>query len=532
MKIDFLFSPECPNDEPAWALVQDVAARLAPEADVNRVEITALEHAQDRGFHGSPSVQIDGRDLEGPGREPSLSCRLYGDGTGVPPQWLIEAAILRALSPSGVLFLCVANSARSQLAEGIARSLAPASVRVHSAGSRPASIHPDAVKVLRAMGLDPSGQHAKGIDAVDPAEVDTVITLCSDEVCPAYLGHARRVHWSLPDPAAVVDNPVERLNAFFRTASELKQRLQVLWGADADVVRRDVSEFYARALENAVCGDESTDGCGQSASSGCCGSSSSGCCSGSSTAGLAGYDPLHLANLPAGLADTTFGCGDPVSVAGIQPGQTVLDLGCGAGLDLLLAAKRTGPGGRVIGVDMTPRMLEQARKNVEAAGLTNVELVEGTIEDLPVADASVDWVISNCVINLSPEKQKVFAELFRVLRPGGQLRVSDICAEEMPAWAKNGVKLYASCVAGAVPVQEYLDGLTGAGLEQARALSMHVYSGSQLKQIIGLGEDGKSSGCSSGCGCGPTFTATLTERIVRALEGKIATVLFSATKPA
>ncbi len=532
MKIDFLFSSECPNDEPAWVLVQEVAARLAPDAELNRVEVSTLEAAQERGFYGCPSVQIDGRDLEGPGCEPSLSCRLYEGGTGVPPQWLIEAAILRAISPTGVLFMCVANSARSQLAEGIARSLAPSSVRVFSAGSEPTEIRLEAVKVLKSMGLDPSGQHAKGVEAIEAAQVDTVITLCAEEVCPVYLGRAHRVHWGLPDPAREAGSPADRLNAFFRTASELKKRLEGIWRADADIVRADVSEFYARAIENAACGADSTAECGESASSGCCGSSSSGCCSGGSTAGLAGYDPLHLTNLPAGLESTTFGCGDPVSVAGILPGQTVLDLGCGAGLDLLLAAKKTGPGGRVIGVDMTPRMLEQARKNVEAAGLTNVELLEGTIENLPVADASVDWVISNCVINLSPEKDKVFAELFRVLRPGGQLRVSDICAEEMPVWAKNGVKLYASCVAGAVPVQEYLDGLTRAGLEQARALSMHVYSGAQLKQIIGLGEAGGQGSCSSGCGCGSSFSATLNDRIIGALEGKIATVLFTATRPA
>ncbi len=531
MKIDFLFSPECPHVEPAWTLVQEVASRLAPDAELNRVEISTLEAAQERGFSGSPSVHIDGRDLEGPGREPSLSCRLYGDGAGVPPQWLLEAAILRALSPSGFLFMCVANSARSQLAEGIARSLAPASVRVFSAGSEPTQIRPEAVKVLRSMGLDPSGQHSKGVEAIDPEQVDTVITLCAEEVCPVYLGRAHRVHWGLPDPAREEGSPSDRLNAFFRTASELKKRLQVLWGADADAVRRDVSEFYAKAIENAAYGVDLISGRGGLVSSGCCGSSASGCCSGGSTAGLAGYDPLHLADLPGGLADTTFGCGDPVSVAGIEPGQTVLDLGCGAGLDLLLAAKKTGPGGRVIGVDMTPRMLDQARRNVEAAGLTNVELLEGTIENLPVADASVDWVISNCVINLSPEKPKVFAELFRVLRPGGSIRVSDICAEEMPVWAKNGVRLYASCIAGAVPVQVYLDGLTGAGLQQARALSMHVYSAEQLKQLIGTGEDSSEEGCDSGCCCGSSFSATLNDRIIRALSGKIATVVFIATRP-
>ncbi|PKN44871.1 MAG: hypothetical protein CVU59_10585, partial [Deltaproteobacteria bacterium HGW-Deltaproteobacteria-17] len=173
----------------------------------------------------------------------------------MPPRWLIEAAILRELKPEGVLFLCVANSARSQLAEGIARSLAPAGVRILSAGSAPAPIRAETTRVLSAMAIDSSGQSSKNVDSIDPSLVDTVITLCDEEVCPVFLGRARRIHWGLTDPAGTEGSPAERLNAFFRTANELKSRLEVIWKADPDTVRRQVSEFYAEAVSMGASGD-------------------------------------------------------------------------------------------------------------------------------------------------------------------------------------------------------------------------------------------------------------------------------------
>jgi ubiquinone/menaquinone biosynthesis C-methylase UbiE len=337
---------------------------------------------------------------------------------------------------------------------------------------------------------------------------------------------------------------MERLNAFFRTATELQKRLEVLWKPDtsvndeaarADALRREVSAFYADAVAYGAgdgCDTGAGGSCGTGGASGCCGSSS-GCCSSGGTAGIAGYDARAFLKLPAGVQSTTFGCGDPVSMAELSPGQTVLDLGCGAGLDLLLAADKVGPAGRVIGVDMTERMLEQARRNVEASGFANIELRQGTIEALPVEDASVDWVVSNCVINLSPEKSRVFAELARVLRPGGRVRISDITAEDLPGWARNSLHLYASCVAGALPVQEFLDGLTRAGLEDARALSMHIYTSAELESLLGSlpAPTGDDDDCEEGCGCNTAFGATFRQRLIASITGQIATVTFTARKP-
>jgi arsenate reductase len=146
-----------------------------------------------------------------------------------PGDWRTEAAELRAIRPRHILFLCVANSARSQMAEGIARSLAPPRVKISSAGSFPASVHPQAVRVLEEIGIDISGHRSKGLDSIDAGSVDAVITLCADEVCPLYLGKAHRVHWGLPDPAGVTGTDGTRRNAFRNVRDELLRRLKVLF---------------------------------------------------------------------------------------------------------------------------------------------------------------------------------------------------------------------------------------------------------------------------------------------------------------
>jgi protein-tyrosine-phosphatase len=157
------------------------------------------------------------------------------DGSAVPPvegaypDWLLEAVVLRSLAPRHVLFLCVANSARSQMAEGLARALAPEGVRISSAGSHPTSVRPQAVAVLGEVGIDISRQKSNGVDAV-PGDVDAVVTLCAEEVCPVWLGHAWRLHWGLPDPAGAGESPAEELEAFRRVRDELRTRLGVLFG--------------------------------------------------------------------------------------------------------------------------------------------------------------------------------------------------------------------------------------------------------------------------------------------------------------
>ena len=232
-------------------------------------------------------------------------------------------------------------------------------------------------------------------------------------------------------------------------------------------VRDGVSRAYAAALKNAET------------------QSASACCAPSAM-------PGHEAGRYGGESEAfseakqaSFGCGNPLAFAGVQPGQTVLDLGSGAGLDLLIAAEKVGPTGRVIGVDMTDDMIEAARRNVAKAGLEEVvEVRKGIIEKLPVEDGSVDWVISNCVINLSPDKAAVFREIARVLRPGGRFSVADIVVEELPAWLMEHEAAYAACVTGAIPEADYVGGLRDAGLDGVEVTERYVYDESQLESLI------------------------------------------------
>ena len=194
-----------------------------------------------------------------------------------------------------------------------------------------------------------------------------------------------------------------------------------------------------------------------------------------------GYSESDLEAVPEG-ANLGLGCGNPVALASLREGEVVLDLGSGAGFDCFLAAERVGPSGRVIGIDMTPDMLDRARENAKKGGRTNVEFRLGEIEHLPVADNSVDVVISNCVINLSPDKPQVFREAFRVLRPGGRLMVSDIVlAAPLPEALAGSALLYNSCVAGALVREEYLGNIAAAGFTEITVQGEAVFS---LEHIV------------------------------------------------
>ncbi len=207
----------------------------------------------------------------------------------------------------------------------------------------------------------------------------------------------------------------------------------------------------------------------------CCGPV--GCCGsagrekiGDAAGKMIGYSDDEMGSVPEG-ANLGLGCGNPLAHASIREGETVLDLGAGAGFDCFLAARAAGPSGRVIGVDMTPDMVEKARENALKGGYGNVEFRLGEIENLPVGDASVDCVISNCVINLAPDKRKVFREAFRVLKPGGRLMVSDIVLREaLPDAVKNSVAAYTGCIAGATSKVEYLGALSSAGFREIRVV--------------------------------------------------------------
>ncbi len=186
-----------------------------------------------------------------------------------------------------------------------------------------------------------------------------------------------------------------------------------------------------------------------------------------------GYTPEELASVPA-EANLGLSCGNPTAFAGLRPGETVVDLGCGGGLDVLLAAAKVGPAGKAVGIDMTPEMLERARNNAARRGLANVEFHQARIDRLPLPDASVDCLVSNCVINLAPDKSAVFREMFRVLKPGGRVAVSDIALKkELPEDLARSVAAYVGCVAGAIGMDEYERGLRAAGFEVAQVIDTH-----------------------------------------------------------
>jgi len=277
-------------------------------------------------------------------------------------------------------------------------------------------------------------------------------------------------------------------------------------------IRRSVSQDYARALE---------------AGSGC------GCCGAAPVqkgiaAKLAGYTEQELSSLPDDAVVNSFGCGNPLSFSDVGEGQTVLDLGSGAGIDLILAAGRVGPEGRVIGVDMTDEMIARARGNIAASGFSNIEVRRGLIEDLPVESGSVDWVISNCVINLSPEKPRVFGEIARVLKKGGTMVVSDMVAEDLPKDILESAALYSSCIAGAVSEKEYLAGLREAGLTDVEVLGRIVFDGAQMKDMVESElklASGAGQGCCGTCGCAGA------DGVADRLAGKVWSLKVRARKP-
>ncbi len=209
----------------------------------------------------------------------------------------------------------------------------------------------------------------------------------------------------------------------------------------------------------------------------CCAPSVS-CCGGSRADDISrkiGYGDEELSSVPEG-ANLGLGCGNPVALASLKKGETVLDLGSGSGFDCFLAANKVGKNGKVIGVDMTPDMLDRARENAKKGNYTNVEFRLGEIENLPVADNSVDAVISNCVINLAPDKKRVFKEAYRALRSGGRLMVSDmVLTKELPDAIKNSVEAYIGCLSGAVSKDEYIKDIKEAGFRDVRIVDESHY---------------------------------------------------------
>lgn len=267
-----------------------------------------------------------------------------------------------------------------------------------------------------------------------------------------------------------------------------------------DDVRDSVREHYAKLIAQ------------RSAAASCC----------SSPAPIteqAGYRDADLSALPEGMREASFGCGAPIQLAELERGETVLDIGSGAGLDAILAARRVGPTGRVIGLDMTPEMIEQARANLRHAGVTNADIRQGYMEAMPLDDAAVDCVVSNCVINLSPDKPAVFREVFRVLRPGGRMMVSDIVTHGLPPELRKDGFLYNSCVAGALEQEDYLAAIRAAGFVDLRIVSKRTYDADSIGELL------------QACCSGEPADRQRAMPDAAALAGRVSSVYVAANKP-
>ena len=246
--------------------------------------------------------------------------------------------------------------------------------------------------------------------------------------------------------------------------------------AEMTEIRDSVRERYAAAARAAAAHHEASCGCGTATpESSCCGTEVAlKDESGNQVFGGALYEEADVAGATDTAVHASLGCGVPTAVADLHESETVLDLGSGGGADVLISARRVGPSGKAIGLDMTDEMLELARANADEAGVSNVEFVKGFIEELPLPDASIDVIISNCVINLSADKQRVIAEAARVLRPGGRFAVSDVIAdEEMDEKTRRDMAAWTGCIAGALTRREFTETLTAAGLEDVEIRETH-----------------------------------------------------------
>ena len=250
----------------------------------------------------------------------------------------------------------------------------------------------------------------------------------------------------------------------------------------SDTLKDIVREKYGEAAKRAVSGEKSSR-CGSSASGpGCCGTSDSSC-GDPITSNL--YDETEKGSLPENAVRASLGCGNPTALAELRAGEVVLDLGSGGGIDVLLSARRVGSTGKAYGLDMTDEMLELARKNQAEAGVSNVEFLKGEIESIPLPDASVDVIISNCVINLSGDKDRVIAEAFRVLKPGGRFAVSDVVVRgAVPDTIRKSVELWVGCVAGAMEESEYVAKLERAGFTAVGVEPTRVYDIGEAREFL------------------------------------------------
>jgi ubiquinone/menaquinone biosynthesis C-methylase UbiE len=230
------------------------------------------------------------------------------------------------------------------------------------------------------------------------------------------------------------------------------------------------------------------------------------------------YTTEEIESLPKEVTNMSMGCGNPTAIANLKPGEVVLDLGSGGGIDAFLAARKVGPQGKVIGLDMTEEMINQAQENAKKMGLTNVEFKSGEMEAMPLPDNSVDVVISNCVINLSPDKDSVFREIFRVLKPKGRIAVSDIVTQgKLPKFIAQNAEAWTSCIGGALKEKDYLDKIRASGFSNVAIESKHIYSHKEISMF----KETDSA----------IFEKPLNEKQIKAVDGKIASIRVTAQKP-
>ncbi len=252
-------------------------------------------------------------------------------------------------------------------------------------------------------------------------------------------------------------------------------------------IREAVRDAYGGIARRYVEEPQRASCCGPSQPADCCGPSAATIDTSEAATRL--YSTAEIADLPESVTDISLGCGNPTAIAGLQPGEVVLDLGSGGGIDCFLAAKKVGPDGHVIGLDMTPDMIKLARRNAKKVGATNVEFRFGEMEDIPLPDKSVDVIISNCVINLSPDKDAVFGEAYRVLRPGGRISVSDIVIQgDLPPSIRDRLDAWAGCVAGALDESDYLSKIRAAGFAAVEVQSRDFVKVSEFADWDGVRE--------------------------------------------
>ena len=378
-----------------------------------------------------------------------------------------------------VLFACVHNAGRSQMAAALMINYAGGAVEVRSGGSEPApEVDSEVVAAMLELGIDLATESPRPLTREAVRTSDIVVTMGCGDSCPYFPGK-RYLDWDLADPAgkSLAEIRPIRDEIGRRVANLLDDLIPNLSDSSRGdaALREQVRVKYAAAAVAA----------GRGEVAGCCNSSS---CEdpkrpGDFGAGL--YRDLERAAIPKAAMMASLGCGNPTAVAELLPGETVLDLGSGGGIDVLLSAKRVGPTGKVYGLDMTDEMLELARRNALEVEATNVEFLKGNIETVPLPDESVDVVLSNCAINLSLDKDAVLREAFRVLRPRGRFAVSDVVAEDRLSGSERAERgSHVGCIAGALSRSEYQQGLLAAGFTDVEVTESHRVADGMYSAIV------------------------------------------------